>query len=62
MKKERLQQTTQKYKGSYEIITSNCICQQNGQPGRNGQILRKVQPSKTEPERSRKYEQANDKH
>ena len=59
MKKERLQQTTQKYKGSYEIITSNCICQQNGQPGRNGQILRKVQSSKTDPGRNRNYEQSN---
>ena len=29
---------------------------------RNGQILRKVQPSKTEPGRNRKYEQINHKH
>ena len=26
------------------------ICQKNGQPGRNRQILRKTQPSKTETE------------
>ena len=33
----------------------------NRQLGRNGQIFRKVQPSKTEPERNRKYEQTNHK-
>ena len=32
------------------------------QPGRNGQILRKLQPSKTEPGRNRNYEQVNHKH
>ena len=32
------------------------------QPGRNGQSLRKVKPSKTEPGRNRKYEQNNHKH
>ena len=37
------------------------LCQKNGQPGRNGQILRKVQPSETEPGRKRKYEQTNHK-
>ena len=31
----------------------------NGQPGRNGQILRKTQPSKTEPRGNRKYKQTN---
>ena len=31
-------------------------------PGRNGQILRKVQSSKTEPGRNRNYEQPNYKH
>ena len=34
----------------------------NGQPGRNGQILRKVQSPQTEPGRNRKYEQINPKH
>ena len=34
----------------------------NWTTGRNGQILRKVQPSNTEPERNRKYEQINHKH
>ena len=29
--------------------------------GKNGQILRKVQPSKTEPGRNRKHEQTNQK-
>ena len=31
------------------------------QPGRNGQILRKEQPSKTEPGRNIKYEKTNHK-
>ena len=30
--------------------------------GRNGQILRKIQSSKTEPGRNRNYEQPNYKH
>ena len=33
----------------------------NGQPGRNGQILRKVQPSKTEPGRNIKREITSNK-
>ena len=37
------------------------LLQKNGQPGRNGQILRKVQPSKTKAGRNRKYEQTNHK-
>ena len=40
---------------------NNCMAK-NGQPGRNGQVLRKVQPSKTEPGRNRNYEQPNYKH
>ena len=35
------------------------ICQKSWKPGGNGQILRKVQPSKPEPWRSRSYEPAN---
>ena len=35
------------------------ICQYIGQPGRNAQILRKGQPSKTEPGRNRRYKQTN---
>ena len=50
---EKSQQATQKYKGS-QRLRSVAICQQNGQLGRNGRILRKVQPSKTEPGRNRK--------
>ena len=38
------------------------IWQLNGYPGGNGQILRKVQTSKTEPGRNRTYEQPNYKH
>ena len=34
----------------------------NGQPGRNGQILRKLQPSETELGRNRKYKHTNHKH
>ena len=56
MKKEKLQQTPQKYKGSQnEQLYAN----KNGQPRRNEQILRKVQSPKTEQGRNRKYEQAN---
>ena len=40
---------------------NNCMAK-NGQPGRNGQVLRKVQFSKTELGRNRNYEQANYKH
>ena len=50
MKKEKLQLTPQKYKGSQRLLQAT-VCQENGQPGRNGQILRKVQPSKTKPGR-----------
>ena len=35
-------------------LLSAVICQQNGQRGRNRQILRKMQLSKTEPGRNRK--------
>ena len=48
MKMDKSQQTTQKYKGSLETTISNYM------PGRNGQILRKGQLSKTEPGRNRK--------
>ena len=34
----------------------------NRQPRKNGQILRKIQPSKTEPGRNGKYEQTNHKY
>ena len=36
------------------LLLPAIICQQNGQLGWNGQILRKVQSSKTGPGRSRK--------
>ena len=42
----------------YEQLYGNKI----DKPGRDGQILRKVQSSKTEPERNRNYEQPNYKH
>ena len=44
------------------MLLQATICQKNGQPGRNGQILRNAQPSETEPGRNRKYEQTNHKH
>ena len=50
---EKSQQTTQKYKGSYETTISNYM-PIKGTTGRHGQILRKVQLSKTEPGRNRK--------
>ena len=34
----------------------------NGQPRKHRQILTKVQPSKTEPGRNRKYEKTGHKH
>ena len=37
------------------------LCQYNAQPGRNRQILRKAQPSNTEPGRNRKYKETNHK-
>ena len=36
-------------------LLSATVCKQNGQPGRNGQILRKLQLSKTEQGRNRKF-------
>ena len=42
MKKEKLKQTSQKYKGSQRLPQAS-ICWLNGKPRRNGQILRKVQ-------------------
>ena len=61
MKIEESQQTTQKYKDHRDY------CQQlydnkNGQVGRNGRILRKVQPSKTESGRNRNFEQNKHNH
>ena len=44
------------------MTTQNLWDAANGQPGRNGQILRKVQSSKTELGRNRDYEQPNYKH
>ena len=46
----------------HERLLQATICQSNGQPGRNGQILRRAQPSDTEPGRNRKYETTNHKH
>ena len=45
----------------YYIIISN-YSQQIVQPGKSGQIFKKIQPSKTQTERNRKYENSNHKH
>ena len=57
-KKERLQQTMQKYKELQETIMNNYVAIKRI-TWKNGQILRKVQSSKTEPRRNRNYEQHN---
>ena len=46
----------------HERLLQATLCQQNGQPRRNGQILRKVQSPKNPPERNRKYEQTYHKY
>ena len=58
MRKEKLQRTPQKHKGTLKTTEVN-TCQQNRQTTRNGQTLRKVQYPKTEPGRNRKYQQTN---
>ena len=50
MEKSRQHRNTKDHKR----LLSATICQQNGHLGRNGQIHRKVEPSKTEPGRNRK--------
>ena len=46
----------------YMRLLGTTIWQYNGYPGRNGEILRKVQSSKAEPGRNRNHEQPNYKH
>ena len=60
MKKEKLNRQHRNTKHPKRLLQAT-LCKKNGQPGRNGQILRKVKPSKTEPGRNRKYEQTNHK-
>ena len=60
MKEDMLEQTPQINK-DHNKLRQATICQQNGQPGRNGHILRKGQPFKTEPRRNRKHEYTNHK-
>ena len=43
-------------------MSNYMLKKKKGQPRENGQILRKVQPPKTEPGRNRNYEQLNYKH
>ena len=58
MKKEKLQQTPQKHKGSQETTIRNYMPIKQTKLD----ILKKIQPSKTEAGTNRKYEQANHKH
>ena len=60
MNKERLRQ--HRNTKDHKRILWATICQLNWQPRGNGQILRKVQPHKTEPGRNKNHEQANYKH
>ena len=59
MKKERLQQTMQKYKGLQEIIINNYMAIKWITWKKWTDSLRKVKSSKTEPGRNRNYEQPN---
>ena len=47
---------------NHKRMLQTVICQQIGQPRRNGQISRNIQACKTESGRNRKYEQPNHKH
>ena len=60
MKTERLQQTTQKYKVSYENIMSNYMLIKMISLEEMDRFL--VQPPKIGPGRNRNYEQPNYKH
>ena len=61
MKKERLQQTMQKYKGLQETIMNNYMAIK-WITWKKWTDSQKVQSSKTEPGRNRNYEQLNCKH
>ena len=61
MKKERLQQTMQKYKGLLETIINNYMAIK-WITWKKWQSLRKGQSPKTEPGRNRNYEQPKYKH
>ena len=47
------------YKKNHERILTTIMCQQIQPPGRNGQLPRDVQPTKTESRRNRSTEQTN---
>ena len=57
-----LQSTESPRSRTTERLSQATIHQYNGQPRRNGQILRKVQLFKAEPGRNRKYKQTNHKY
>ena len=48
--KNKLQWTPQKQEKDPRRRLQASVCQQNGEPGRKGQPLRKAQSSRTEPE------------
>ena len=58
MKMELLQPIPQKYK-QLSGNTIKIICQETGQPGRNGQIPKHPHTSKTQTGRNRKLEQTH---
>ena len=50
---------TTEEKKKHERILTTIMCQQIQPPGRNGQLPRDVQPTKTESRRNRSTEQTN---
>ena len=58
-KGESTMQTTEEKKKNPERILTTIMCQQIQPPGRNGQLPRDVQPTKTESRRNRSTEQTN---
>ena len=57
MKEDRSQPTSQKY--NHQRILWKIICQQTGQPGRNGQIPKHPHTTKTQMGRNRKCQQTH---
>lgn len=58
-KGEGTMDTTEEKKKNHERILTTIMCQQIQPPGRNGQLPRDVQPTKTESRRNRSTEQTN---
>ena len=60
--KEKSQQTLKKVQRIIRGYYKEHYAKKKRQPRRDGEILRKVQPSKTKPGRDRKYEQTSHKY